>query len=87
MPGLTNVRGVGLAFQANDPYVTDFTLAILRFQENGFLANLERKWWESSSGCPKEQHTGKNKTQGFEVAKHFSKIALSFNMYDIRINC
>ena len=46
-------------FQANDPYVTDFTLAILRFQENGFLANLERKWWESSSGCPKEQDTGK----------------------------
>ena len=61
MPGLTNVRGLGLAFQANDidPYVTDFTLAILRFQENGFLRNLERKWWESSSGCPKEKDTGK----------------------------
>ena len=59
MPGLTNVRGMGLAFQANDPYVTDFTLAILHFQENGFLANLERKWWESSSGCTKEQDTGK----------------------------
>ena len=50
---------MGLAFQANDPYVTDFTLAILHFQENGFLANLERKWWESSSGCTKEQDTGK----------------------------
>ncbi|CAH3015262.1 unnamed protein product, partial [Porites evermanni] len=57
VPGLTNVRGISLAFQANDPYVTDFTLAILRFQENGFLGNLERKWWESSSGCPKEQDT------------------------------
>lgn len=60
VPGVSNAKGLGLAFQANDPYVTDFTLAILRLQENGFLENLKRKWWESSTGCAKEKDTGKD---------------------------
>ena len=60
VPGLNNAKGLGLAFQANDPYVTDFTLAILRLQENGFLENLKRKWWESSTGCAKVKDTSKN---------------------------
>ncbi|KAL9962101.1 hypothetical protein ACROYT_G031173 [Oculina patagonica] len=57
VPGLTTAKGLGLAFQANDPHVDDFTLAILRLHENDFLNSLRRKWWETKNGCPKEQET------------------------------
>ena len=50
-------KGLALAFQANDPHVNDFTLAILRLHENDFLASLERKWWESTNKCPAEEET------------------------------
>ena len=59
VPGLSTAKGLGLAFQADDPDVTDFSLAILHLHENSFLENLKRKWWESSNGCPQEQETSK----------------------------
>ncbi|XP_078383344.1 glutamate receptor ionotropic, kainate 2-like [Oculina patagonica] len=55
--GLNIAKGLALAFQANDPHVDDFTLAILRLHENDFLNNLWRKWWDNKSECPKEQET------------------------------
>ena len=62
MPGLSTAKGLALAFQANDPDVKDFSLAILRLHENSFLDGLKRKWWESSGGCPKDQETSKKKS-------------------------
>ncbi|KAL9962102.1 hypothetical protein ACROYT_G031174 [Oculina patagonica] len=57
VPGLTTAKGGALAFQANDPHVVDFTLAILRLHENDFLDNLKRKWWETNNACPQEHET------------------------------
>ncbi|XP_022787722.1 glutamate receptor 4-like isoform X2 [Stylophora pistillata] len=57
VPGLSTSKGLALAFQANDPHVNDFTLAILRLHENDFLASLKRKWWESTNKCPVEEET------------------------------
>ena len=59
MPGLRTARGHALAFQENDPDIKDFSLAILHLHENSFLDGLRRKWWESASGCPKEEETSK----------------------------
>ncbi len=57
--GLTTAKGGALALQANDPHAVDFTLAILRLHENGFLDSLRRKWWEIKDECPNEKETGK----------------------------
>ncbi|XP_078377925.1 glutamate receptor ionotropic, kainate 3-like [Oculina patagonica] len=57
VPGLTTAKGLALAFQANDPHVDDFTLAILRLHENDFLNSLRRKWWDTKNECPQEQGT------------------------------
>ncbi|KAL9962086.1 hypothetical protein ACROYT_G031156 [Oculina patagonica] len=55
--GLTTAKGGALALQANDPHAVDFTLAILRLHENGFLDSLRRKWWEIKDECPNEKET------------------------------
>ncbi|KAL9962089.1 hypothetical protein ACROYT_G031159 [Oculina patagonica] len=55
--GLTIAKGLALAFQAKDPRVDDFTPAILRLHENGFLNSLWRKWWDNKNECPQEQET------------------------------
>ena len=65
MPGLSTAKGLALAFQENDPDVKDFSLAILRLHENTFLDGLKRKWWESSTGCPKDVETSKRKVASF----------------------
>ena len=59
VPGLSTARGYGLAFQAGSPNVTDFSLAILRLNEQGFLGKLTRKWWDNTNNCPMEQTTSK----------------------------
>lgn len=57
--GLTTVKGLALALQANDPHTNAFTLAILRLHESFFLAKLKRKWWTTAHACPKEPDTSK----------------------------
>ncbi|KAK2559852.1 Glutamate receptor 3 [Acropora cervicornis] len=57
VPGLSTVRGYGLAFQAGSPNVSEFSLAILRLNEQGFLGKLTRKWWDNTNNCPVEQTT------------------------------
>jgi len=57
VPGLTNAKGISFALQANDPHTMDFTLAILRLQENHFIDAIRRKWWETSNRCPEEEKT------------------------------
>ena len=54
-PGLTNTKGPSFALQANDPHTNDFTLAILRLQENHFIDAIRRKWWETSNSCSEEE--------------------------------
>ncbi|KAK2559937.1 Glutamate receptor 4, partial [Acropora cervicornis] len=41
--GLSTAKGYGLAFQAGSPNVSEFSLAILRLNEQGFLEKLRRK--------------------------------------------
>ena len=48
---------MALGFQAYDPHIMDFSLAILRLHENDFLDNLKRKWWDVANECPEEQET------------------------------
>ena len=57
--GLTTAKGLALALQANDPHTYAFTLGILRLHENFVLTNLKRKWWRTTSACPKEPNTSK----------------------------
>ena len=59
MPGLSTAKGLALAFQANDPDVQDFSLAILNLHENSALEGLRRKWWESTNGCPQDPDSSK----------------------------
>ncbi|XP_078384338.1 glutamate receptor ionotropic, kainate 2-like isoform X1 [Oculina patagonica] len=63
VPGLAIAKGLGLAFQANDPHVDDFSLAILRLHEKDYLNSLRRKWWETKNECPKEQQTMLSQTR------------------------
>ena len=57
VPGLSTTKGLGLAFQAGSPNVSEFSLAILRLNEQGFLGKLTRKWWDDTNDCPVEQTT------------------------------
>ena len=57
VPGLSTTKGLGLAFQAGSPNVSEFSLAILRLNEQGFLGKLTRKWWDDTNNCPVEQTT------------------------------
>jgi len=57
VPGLSTAKGYGLAFQAGSPNVSEFSLAILRLNEQGFLEKLRRKWWDDKNNCPVEQTT------------------------------
>lgn len=59
MPGLSTSNALAFAFQSNDPDVADITLAILHLQENDFLDNLKRKWWDNANECSQEQETSK----------------------------
>ena len=61
MTGLTTSKGLSFAFQANSPYVNDFTLATLRLFETDFLDGLKRKWWDTANNCPEEDVASKNK--------------------------
>ena len=57
--GLSTAKGMAFALQHNSPFTREFTLAILRLQENGFLEGLRRKWWHVTSNCPQEEDTSK----------------------------
>ena len=57
VPGLSTAKGLGLAFQANDPYAKEFSLAILNLHEKSFLEDLRRKWWETTNVCDEERET------------------------------
>ena len=57
VPGLSTPRQYALAFQAGSPNVSEFSLAILRLNEQGFLGKLTRKWWDNANNCPVEQTT------------------------------
>ena len=57
VPGLSTALAYSFALQANDPALKDFTLAILRLNENDFLDQLKREWWELTNECPQEQGT------------------------------
>ncbi|KAK2560025.1 Glutamate receptor ionotropic [Acropora cervicornis] len=57
VPGLSTAKGYALAFQAGAPNVSEFSLAILRLNEQGFLGTLERKWWDNTNNCPVEKTT------------------------------
>ena len=59
VPGLSTAKGYALAFQAGSPNVSEFSLAILRLNEQGFLGKLTRKWWDNTNNCPLEQTTSK----------------------------
>ncbi|XP_067046387.1 glutamate receptor 4-like isoform X2 [Acropora muricata] len=61
VPGLSTAKGYGLAFQAGSPNVSEFSLAILRLNEQGFVGKLTRKWWENTNNCPVEQTTKLNR--------------------------
>ena len=37
--------------------MSEFSLAILRLNEQGFLEKLRRKWWDDKNNCPVEQTT------------------------------
>ena len=69
VPGLSTAKGLSFAFQTNDPHTNEFKLAILRLHENNFLSSLERKWWQDTNKCPKEEET--------------SKLLCNFSMYII----
>jgi len=58
VPGLSTSKGLSFAFQANSPYVNEFTLTTLRLHENDFLDGLKRKYWETANRCPEESDTG-----------------------------
>lgn len=55
--GLSTALAYSFALQANDTALKDFTLAILRLNENDFLDQLKREWWELTNECPQEQGT------------------------------
>ena len=55
--GLSTAKGYGLAFQAGSPNISEFSLAILRLNEQDFLGKLTRKWWDEKNNCPVEQTT------------------------------
>ncbi|XP_015753332.1 PREDICTED: glutamate receptor 2-like isoform X2 [Acropora digitifera] len=57
VPGLSTAKGYALAFQAGAPNVSEFSLAILRLNEQGFLGTLTRKWWDNTNKCPVEETT------------------------------
>ena len=57
VPGLSTAKGYALAFQAGSPNVSEFSLALLRLKEQGFLGKLKRKWWDGTNNCPLEQTT------------------------------
>ncbi|XP_044181464.1 glutamate receptor 2-like isoform X1 [Acropora millepora] len=57
VPGLSTAKGYALAFQAGSPNVSEFSLALLRLNEQGFLGKLKRKWWDDTNNCPLEQTT------------------------------
>ncbi|XP_044180944.1 glutamate receptor 2-like [Acropora millepora] len=57
VPGLSTAKGYALAFQAGSPNVSEFSLAILRLNEQGFVGKLKRKWWDHTNNCPFEQTT------------------------------
>ena len=79
--GLTTSKGLSFAFQANSPYVNDFTLGILRLHENDFLDGLKRKWWDRTSTCPEEEvgskHNALNNNNCY-IAGVFSATARTF---------
>jgi len=58
VPGLSTAKGLSFALQADDPHTMDFTLAILRLQENQFLEQIKQKWWKKSHGCTGQNGTG-----------------------------
>ena len=51
-------EALGFAVQSNIPHVKDISLEILRLRQNGYLDELRRKWWDSSSKCPKSTEDG-----------------------------
>ena len=57
VPGLSTAKGLALAFEAGSSSVSDFSLAILRLNEQGFLGKLTRKWWDDTYNCPVEKTT------------------------------
>lgn len=63
VPGLSTAKGLGLAFQSNDPTVKDFSLAILKLHENTFLEQRKREWWDHANTCPKEKDTTLSRKQ------------------------
>lgn len=56
VPGLSTALGMAFALQENDTALSDFTLAILRLNENDFLDELKRRWWDFTNKC--SQQTG-----------------------------
>lgn len=60
VPGLSSPYGLAFALQPNDSRTINFTLAILRLQENHFLEDLYRKWWQTSDTCSQEENARKN---------------------------
>ncbi|KAL9962068.1 hypothetical protein ACROYT_G031137 [Oculina patagonica] len=54
VPGLSTALGMAFALQENDTALSDFTLAILRLNENDFLDGLKRKWWDFTNKCPRQ---------------------------------
>ena len=79
---LTTTKGLSFAFQANSPYVNDFTLATLRLHENNFLDGLKRKWWDAANKCPEEEETSKNNINRYQTRLYLSEVS-SFNDFII----
>lgn len=64
---------MAFALQADDPHTKEITLAILRLQENSFLDELRRKWWETSSSCPEEEDTSKKQPSILKLVRKPAK--------------
>ncbi|XP_077864490.1 glutamate receptor ionotropic, kainate 3-like [Saccoglossus kowalevskii] len=53
-----DLKGYGIGLPMGAPYRDDFTIALLKMRERGFLEAIQRKWWTERGECPKTEILG-----------------------------
>ncbi|XP_070554380.1 glutamate receptor ionotropic, kainate 3-like isoform X2 [Ptychodera flava] len=53
-----DLKGYGIGLPMGAPYRDDFTIAVLKLREKGFLENIQKKWWTDRGECPKTEMVG-----------------------------
>ncbi|XP_077984312.1 glutamate receptor ionotropic, kainate 3-like [Glandiceps talaboti] len=53
-----DLKGYGIGLPRGATYRDDFTIALLKLREQGFLEEIQKKWWTERGDCPKTELIG-----------------------------